>query len=78
MKILAHLICAALLAVAAPAGAQVTRDLAAAIAQRETGGRVLAVDRADFEGRVVWRIKVVTPAGEVLVILLDMGTGRPL
>lgn len=78
MKILAHLICAALLAVAVPAGAQVTRDLAAAIAQRETGGRVLAVDRADFEGRVVWRIKVVTPAGEVLVILLDMGTGRPL
>jgi uncharacterized membrane protein YkoI len=71
------IVCAVLLAAAClPALAAASRDDAAAIAQRETGGRVLAVDRADADGRAVWRVKVVTARGEVRVILVDVATGR--
>jgi uncharacterized membrane protein YkoI len=70
------LTCALLLAAALPASAAASRDDAAAAAQRETGGRVLAVERADADGRAVWRVKVVTPRGEVRVILVDVATGR--
>lgn len=78
MKHLAKLICACLLAASVPAWADVSRDEAAAIAQRQSGGRVLAVERADAGGRAAWRVKLVTPAGEVRVILLDAATGRPV
>ena len=71
------LLCAVLLAAAGlPALAAVSRDDAAALAQRETGGRVLAVERADHGGRMVWRVKVVTPRGDVRVVLVDMATGQ--
>lgn len=76
------LLCAVLLALAGlPAWAAASRDEAAAVAQRETGGRVLAVDQADAGGRPVWRVKVVTPRGEVRVILVEVtgvrdGRGR--
>jgi hypothetical protein len=76
---LRHLLCAVLLAAAAlPAWAAATRDEAAAVAQRETGGRVLAVDRADSGGRPMWRVKVVTPRGEVRIVYVDVtgGGGR--
>ena len=74
---LRHLLCAALLAAAAlPAWAAATRDEAAAVAQRETGGRVLSVDRAEAGGRAVWRVKVVTARGEVRVVLVDVATGQ--
>ncbi len=70
------LICAALLAGAGlPAWAAISRDDAAALAQRETGGRVLAVDRSESGGRAVWRVKVVTARGDVRVILVDVATG---
>jgi uncharacterized membrane protein YkoI len=72
------LLCATLLLAGAPAWAQISRDDAAAIAQRNSGGRVLAVERADAGGRAVWRVKVVTPGGDVRVILLDIATGRPV
>ncbi len=78
MKALSSLLCALLLAVAAPAWADVGRDGAAAAAQRATGGRVLSVDKAESGGRVVWRVKVVTARGEVLVIFIDAASGRPL
>lgn len=78
MKHIAPFLLASLLLVAAPAWADVSRDQAAAIAQRETGGRVLAVDRAELSGRPVWRVKVVTRDGNVQVVLLDAATGRPL
>jgi CheY-like chemotaxis protein len=55
------------------AWADVSRDDAAAIAQRTSNGRVLAVERADAGGRPVWRVKVVTPRGDVRVILVDVG-----
>jgi uncharacterized membrane protein YkoI len=65
-----------LLAAGLPAWAALSRDDAAAVAQRQTGGRVLAVERSDAGGRPVWRVKVVTPGGEVRVILVDVATGR--
>jgi uncharacterized membrane protein YkoI len=71
------LICATLLVLAGlPAWAAATRDEAAAVAQRETGGRVLAVDRAEADGRPVWRVKVVTPRGDVRIVLVDVTRGR--
>ena len=77
MTKLARLTCALLLAVATAAWADVSRDDAAAIAQQASNGRVLAVERAEAGGRPVWRVKVVTPKGEVRVIVIDAATGRP-
>jgi len=59
-----------------PAWAAVGRDAAAAVAQRETGGRVLSVEAADVGGRPVWRVKVVTPRGDVRIVLVDMASGQ--
>jgi hypothetical protein len=74
MKALLKPVCAALLLVATCAWADMSRDDAAAAAQRASGGRVLSVDRADSGGRPAWRVKVVTPGGEVRVIMLDAGS----
>jgi hypothetical protein len=63
-------------ALAAPAWAEVSRDQAAAAAQRQTGGRVLSVDMAESGRRAVWRVKVVTPKGEVRVVFIDAGNGN--
>ena len=57
---------------AAPAWAELSRDDAAAVAQRVSGGRVLSVEKSGS----VWRVKVVTAKGEVRVILVDAATGR--
>ena len=72
------LACAVLMLGAAvvPAWAAASRDDAAATAQRETGGRVLAVERSESDGRALWRVKVVTPRGDVRVILVDVATGQ--
>lgn len=76
MRRFAPLAAALMFALAAPAWADVSRDDAAATAQRATGGRVLAVERADTGNRPVWRVKVLTPRGDVRVILVDVATGR--
>jgi len=68
-----HAGCALLLALSTPAWADVSRDQAAAAAQRQTGGRVLSVDKAEAGRRTVWRVKVVTPRGEVRVVFIDAG-----
>jgi uncharacterized membrane protein YkoI len=73
---LARLCCAVLLAASGVAWADVSRDDAAAVAQRSSGGRVLSVERADAGGRPVWRAKVLTPRGEVRVIRVDVATGQ--
>lgn len=78
MKFLPPLITALMLALSLPAWADVSRDAAAALAQQATGGRVLAVDQAQREGRLVWRIKLLTPQGEVIVVLIDAASGRRL
>ncbi|MEJ8836388.1 PepSY domain-containing protein [Ramlibacter sp. AN1133] len=78
MDLIRQLILAAAVAAALPAWADVSRDDAAAIAQRVSQGRVLAVERAEVDNRPVWRVKVITPAGDVRVVLVDVATGRPL
>jgi len=68
-------ICVVALTLAAPAWADVSRDQAAAEAQRQTGGRVLSVDKTESGRRTVWRVKVVTPRGEVRMVFIDAGAG---
>jgi uncharacterized membrane protein YkoI len=76
MNALIKPLCALLIVVAAPAWADISRDEAAAAAQRVAAGRVLSVDKAEADRRPVWRVKVVTPQGEVRVILIDAASGR--
>ena len=78
MKMLTFLITALMLTLTQPVWADVSRDDAAATAQKSSGGRVLAVDRADHDGRAVWRVKVLTPQGEVKLVLIDAASGRAL
>ncbi len=78
MKFLTALITALMLALSLPAWAEVSRDAAAAMAQKASGGRVLSVDQAQREGRPVWRVKLLTPKGEVIVVLIDAASGRRL
>lgn len=78
MKLLTALITALMLTLSLPAWADVSRDDAATIAQQATGGRVLAIDQAQREGRPVWRVKLLTPQGEVIVVLIDAASGRKL
>lgn len=61
--------------VATVAWADVSRDDAAAAAQRASGGgRVLSVEKAGAG----WRVKVVTAKGEVRVIIVDATSGRTM
>ena len=76
MKSIASLICFCLICAAAPAWAGVDRDGASAMAQKATGGRVLAVDKTERDGRTVWRVKVLTPQGEVRLLQVDAASGR--
>jgi len=76
MKLSTPWIFALLLAVSTPVWADVGREEAAAIAQQATSGRVLAIDQVQRDGRAVWRVKVVTPQGEVRVVLIDVASGR--
>ena len=59
-----------------PAWADISRDEAAASAQRVATGRVLSVDKTEADRRAVWRVKVLTAQGEVRVILIDAASGR--
>lgn len=72
MKLHLAAVCTALMLLAAPARAELSRDDAAAVAQRVSGGRVLSVEKSG----AMWRVKVVTAKGEVRVILVDAATGR--
>lgn len=76
MKTITALTFAALLACTLPSWADVSRDDAASIVQKASGGRVLAVERSEHKGSAVWRVKVLTPQGEVKVMLIDVASGR--
>lgn len=76
MNLVAKLLCTALLVVSNLAWANLSRDDAAAVAQRASGGRVLSIDKSESSGQPVWRVKVVTRAGEVQVILVNIATGE--
>ena len=61
----------------APAWAAVGREEAASLALRKTPGRVLAVERGlHMDNSVIWRIQVLTAAGEVRLVVVDAETGR--
>ena len=75
--LLKPLLCALLFASALPAWADVGRDEAAAVAQRvASGGRVLAVERAELDRKPVWRVKILSAKGEVRVVIVDAASGR--
>ncbi|MDD2924524.1 PepSY domain-containing protein [Rhodoferax sp.] len=76
MKAPIVLISALLLALATPVWAEVSRDDAAAAAQKSSGGRVLAVEKTQHNGQAVWRVKVLTPQGEIRIVLVDAANGR--
>ena len=76
MNIFAKSLCAVLIVMAAPAWADISRDEAAAAAQRVATGRVLSVDKTEADRRPVWRVKVLTAQGQVRVILIDAASGR--
>ena len=76
MKALASSLCALSIVLTTPAWADVSRDEAAAAAQRVASGRVLSIERSEAERRPVWRVKVLTAQGEVRVILIDAASGR--
>ena len=76
MNVSAKLLCATLLVASNLAWANLSRDDAAAVAQRASGGRVLSVEKSESSSQPVWRVKVVTPAGEVRVLQVDVATGQ--
>lgn len=78
MNTLLSALCAGLIVLASPAWADVSRDDAAAVAQRISSGRVLSVEKSESGRRPVWRVKVLTAQGEVRVILIDVATGQPV
>lgn len=57
------------------AQASISAEEAAALVQGRTGGRVLAVKPMRVQGRAVYRVKVLTPKGEVRIYYVDAATG---
>jgi uncharacterized membrane protein YkoI len=53
----------------------VTLNEAVQQVQHETGGRVLSAETIKQNGRMVHRIKVLTPSGQVRVVMIDAQTG---
>ena len=43
--------------------------------QKRTGGRVLAAQEVREQGRAMYRVKIITPQGEVRIVLVDAQTG---
>jgi len=60
---------------AAADGRPLTKDAAVALVQKQTGGRVLAVEKSQLEGRETFRIKLLTRDGEVRIVHVDVETG---
>lgn len=69
--------CALLVSLGASA-AGVSRDDAAAAVLRVTGGRVLDIVAVTVDDRFVWRVKLLSRAGAVTVVLVDAADGRLL
>ena len=45
------------------------------LVQKRTGGRVLAAQEVREQGRPMYRIKIITPQGEVRIVFVDAQTG---
>ena len=78
MKSFLKPLCALLIVLSTPAWADISRDQAAAVAQRLSEGRVLSVEKTESGGRPAWRVKILTAQGEVRILLIDAASGRPL
>lgn len=66
----------ALLLTLSVAGAHaLDRDEAAERARQASGGRVLAVETGQRNGEEVFVVRVLTPSGEVRVVVIDARTG---
>ena len=60
-----------------PAWAGIGRDEATSLAQRTAPGRVLAVEQGvHMDNKPVWRVRMLTTAGELRVVVIDADTGR--
>ncbi|MDD5028801.1 MAG: PepSY domain-containing protein [Rhodoferax sp.] len=59
-----------------PAWADVSRNQAVEIAVKANGGRVLSVERAQRDGQAFWRVKLLTPQGEVKVVWIYATSGQ--
>ena len=46
------------------------------LVRKRTGGRVLAAQEVREQGRAMYRIKVITPQGEVRIVFVDAQTGN--
>jgi uncharacterized membrane protein YkoI len=56
--------------------AAVSRDDAAELAQKKTnGGKVLSVEKFVDGSKSVWRVKVLTSAGDVRAVFVDEASG---
>ena len=55
--------------------ARLTLNEATELVQRRMGGRVLAAQAVRAQGRDMYRVKVLTPQGEVRIVLVDAATG---
>lgn len=53
-------------------------DAAAAMVRRISGGRVIAAEAMDDDGKAVYRIKVLLPEGRVRVYVVDPNSGQVL
>lgn len=49
----------------------ISLDQAAAIARSRTGGRVLSAETREVDGRLMYRIKILTPEGRVRSLYID-------
>jgi len=76
MKVTLPLLLALCLGLGLTARAEVNRDQAAAIAAQATAGRVLSIERVQRDGATLWRVKLLTAQGEVLVLWIDAASGR--
>lgn len=49
---------------------------AARIVERNTGGKVLGIQRQEKKGKTVYRVKVLLPEGRVRTVTVDAETGQ--
>lgn len=61
---------------ALPAWADVSRNQAVELAVKAYAGRVLSVERVQRDGQTFWRIKLLTPQGEVRLVWIDVASGQ--
>ncbi|MFN3987660.1 MAG: PepSY domain-containing protein [Rhodocyclaceae bacterium] len=74
-SLLSACVIACALALGAAPAAAMDKQQAAAVAQQQTGGRVLAVEQGDHNGDPVFLVRVLTPSGDVRVVVIDARTG---